>query len=305
MSRNKNQSGFALEFVLIGVMVVLLVAATMYFMTVLRPRQEVNNAASKFVETSVDGDYEDAVDLTDADKEDASEVEAFALGIDEGVGSDDYKVVKTTIDGDDAKVKFEVDEDDDRTISIELEKKKGDWLVTGVVYKLGDSEKAADPAPTESVAIAAPAASACLPAAALEKHWRYKSEWQFYFKADSNVLEHGETVAVSNIKQMKTFYDENKQYNFAFVIDVSLYQSTGSQADQQIATDRAGVVAYNMNLLGIPFDYIRFGEAISGGNPDTPEYATGSRNAVVAINSSCDALSTPADFNSKNTSAGV
>ena len=169
------------------------------------------------------------------------------------------------------------------------------------MYNLGDVAVSDDSDSTGSSAkVATPAPDACLPAAALDKFWRYTSGWQFYFQADSNELENGEYSAVSNIEEMKTFYDDNNQYNFAFVIDVSLYQATGSQADIQLAKDRAGIVAYNMNLGGIPYEFIRFGEATSGGDPNTSQYAGGSRNAWVSINSECDSLSAPQDFTADN-----
>lgn len=299
----KGQSGFAVEILLIGLVLVAIGGAAFYFFVVAGPKAKVNSIAKEYVEFSIAGDYEDALGLTSADKDEEEAVQKFSEGIDDGVGSDDYKIVSTEIDGDEATVKFEVDGDEDRTIKLDLEKKDGKWLVSGVVYNLGDVATSEDSDPSDksdSAAVATPAPEACLPAAALDKFWKYTSGWQFYFQADRNELETGEYAAVDNIKQMKQFYDDNNQYNFAFVIDVSLYQATGSQADIQLAKDRAGIVAYNMNLGGIPYEFIRYGEAKSGGDPNTSQYAGGSRNAWVTINSSCDSLSKPQDFTSDN-----
>lgn len=298
-----GQKGFAVEFLLIGLVLVAIGGAAFYFFVVAGPKAKVNSVAKEYVELSVSGDYEDALELTSADKDEEEAVQKFSEGIDDGVGEDDYKIVSTEVDGDEATVKFEVDGDEDKTIKIDLEKNEGKWLVSGVVYNLGDvaaGDDAESPDTSDSTAVATPAPEACLPAAALDKFWRYTSGWQFYFQADSNELANGEYSAVSNIEEMKTFYDDNNQYNFAFVIDVSLYQATGSQADIQLAKDRAGIVAYNMNLGGIPYEFIRFGEATSGGDPNTSQYAGGSRNAGVSINSECNALSAPQDFTADN-----
>lgn len=301
-NNKKNQQGFALEFLLIGLAVALLIGAGIYAMLVLFPKQQVNNAATAFIETSVDGDYEDVIDLANTENEqEETAVKQFAEDIDDGVGSDEYKIRSTEIDGDKATVIFEVNEDKDKTIRLELKKVEGKWLVEGVYYSLDEVESSSESnnsTPAETPVASAP--QACLPAASLEKFWRYKSGWQFYFAADSNDLEFGTSTAVQNVKEMKEFYNDNKQYNFTFVIDVSLYQATGSASDIELAKSRGGIVAYNMYLAGIPYENIRFGEAISAGNPDTPQYATGSRNATVEINSSCDAQSAPQDYNSEN-----
>ncbi|HMT55436.1 MAG TPA: hypothetical protein PKD20_01015 [Candidatus Saccharibacteria bacterium] len=298
-----GQQGFALEFVLIGVVLLAVIGAGYYFFIVAGPKQKVNKAANEYVKQSVAGEYDDALKLTTADDDEEDAVKKFSEGIDDGVGKDDYKISSTSIDGDSATVKFIVDDDEDKTIKLDLERKDGEWLISGVVYSLGDvknEEESSSSSDTETTTVETPAANSCLPAAALDKFWRYTSGWQFYFQADSNELEYSESVAVDSIKQMKTFYDDNKQYNFAFVIDVTLYLANGSASDVQLAKDRAGVVAYNMNLGGIPYEYIRFGEATSAGIAEAPENATGSRAAWVSINSSCDALSQPQDFTADN-----
>ena len=307
MRKLKNeQSGFAVEIVLVILALVLLGAGVFYFLE-MGPKQKVNSVANDYVKQSVDGNYDAALKLTDSDKSQEAAAKKFSTDIDEQVGSSNYKVNSTEINGDKATVKLIVDNDTKKTIRLELSKVRGEWLITGVFYSIktpATSDKAADsatPAPAPIAAAAAQSPQACLPAGALQKFWRYTAGWQFYFKPDTDNLAFGDAAAIQSVVEMQKFYDDNSKYSFSYVIDVSLYQASGTASDVALAKKRAGVVAYNMNARGIPYARIRFGKATSGGDPNTPQYAAGSRNAVVSINASCDALTaTPQDYTADN-----
>lgn len=294
MSPLSTPSQSKLPLIIAAVVAGLLVAgALVWFLLVFQPAQQIKSAANSFVKTAVAGDHEDALELTDVD--DGEEEAALGLieSLDDQLGDSSYKIDKIESNGDAKRVKYVVDGDDDKRFVVSVQKVDGKWKVVEIILNIGASTESKSD--TESDVAQAPATTptACLPAAALDKFWRYKSGWQFYFKADTNELQdygNGQLVAGSvastSVTEMLEFYNDNKQYQFVFKIDVGLYQST----DQTLAQKRAGVVAYNMNLRGIPYEYMRLGEIISGGDPSRPDLAGGSRNATVEINSECDAL---------------
>lgn len=310
----KNQAGFAVEILLIILAAAILVGISVYWLLVLYPKQQVDKSAKDFVSAAVAGEYDKTVRLANIESEgDSTAIKEFAKGIDDGVGNNAYEVDRLEIQGDKATVVFIVNDDSSKTIRLELKKVDGEWLIEGVVYNLGGSssdsaqsktaETAASAVP-DSVNSGASPVSACLPAASIEKFWRYKYGWEFYFEADTSDINDWGTgdsehlSSVNSINEMVTFYNDNKQYAFSFVIDVSLYQATGSESDKALALDRANAVAYNMYIRGIPYERMRLGQATSASS--SAEYAEGYRRANVTINSSCDALSTPTEFSSSS-----
>lgn len=283
--------------------VIVLVAVALYGLLVFLPAQQLKNFANNFVSTATEGDYEKSFEMTDSEEDQKDSVIGLIESLDTQLDSSDYKIRKIEKDNEKSQVTYELVDDKDKWFRIEIEKIDGKFKVVGIFLGIGDVDEdveAEEESTNSSGDTAVKTPTTCLPAASLQKFWRYTSGWQFYFKADSNDLEFSDSSAVQSIDEMKTFYDDNKQYQFAFVIDVSLYQATGSDADVELAKDRAGIVAYNLNLAGVPYEFMRLGKATSGGNANNPEYATGSRYANVTINSSCDSLSETPDFTEEN-----
>ena len=289
-SPDKNKR--TILFIIAGIAAALLIAALAYFLLVIQPNNRIKGAANEFVKTSIAGDTDDATELTDSEDSEKQGVQGLIKSLDSQVGSDDYKIDKFSKDGETAKVTYVVDGNKEKTFTLGLTKKDGKWLINNIVLNIGAS-KAEDTEAETSPQTAATAPTQCLPYAAIEKFWRYKMGWQFYFEPDTNeVLYSG--AALTSIDEMKVFSDNNKQYNYTFVLDVSLYQGTGSASDKQLAYDRANVTAYNMHLKGIPYENMRYGTVnYSGGSASNEKAGTVSRYVNVSINSECNAMSTP------------
>lgn len=308
-THTNRSSGSAIVYILLAIVVLAMVGIAAYWVFVLSPKQQVKASATGFVDTSVKGDYEKVVDYANTEStDDELAIKAFAKGIDEGVGGDDYSIQKHEVRGNTATVVFIVNDDSDKTIRLELKKVNGKWGIEGVVYKFGETTKSDASSTNKTTSESTQAQTICLPADSLEKFWRYTSGWEFYFDADQASLnnwgvgDNAQPNAVNSVKEMAVFYNNNKQYQFSFVIDISLYEANDSQASRQLALDRAKVVAYNMHLQGIPYERIRLGRATSE-SASSSEYAAGHRRANVSIDSSCDALSSPPDFTKSSVGA--
>ncbi|MDQ5886254.1 MAG: hypothetical protein QG628_651 [Patescibacteria group bacterium] len=243
--------------------------------------------------SSVAGDYEVALGFTDSEPDQEESVKGLSEGVDSGIDKDEkYKIKTTEIDGNSATVKIIVDDNDSRYVNLGLEKKEGDWLIISIVYNLtGDNSENSTENISDNEKIATmdvkDTPKQCLPSASVEKQWYYSSGWSFYFQPDSSSLSYPDAAPVS-INQMKEFYEDNSQYEFYYVIDVSLYLATGSQSDIDLANSRAYEVGDRMVDAGISASRIRLGTASGNGSSGTPQNGEISRYAYVKINSSCD-----------------
>lgn len=270
-----------------------LIGGLLWLFLVFLPDYQVKSAANDFVELVKDGKHEDAIKLTNSDEDDEEGTMRLIESLDSSIGDSSYKI--TSVDKDDSTklVKYTADEDDDKRFVIGVKDVDGKRKIVSIIIDF-KGESSSDTPKDDSDQTVATNTPACLPQASVQKNFRFTNGFTFYFEADTNKVRH-EGVAINEILIMKQFYDDNKQYNFTFNIDVSLYQGNAdSKAAQDLALLRASVVAYNMNKRGIPYENIRIGKVIySAGNPKTPQYADGSRTATVIINSECNAQSTP------------
>lgn len=280
----KKKTGLIIGIVLGSVGFLALAGAVLFYL-LLWPGMQVTSTANSFVSATAKGDYDQALKLADSEEDEAG-ARTLVERLDSQLGEKKYELDSVTTKGSTQRVKYVLSEDKDKSFIIGLDKVDGSWKVVEIVISLGESTAAVDTPKGTSEA------SRCLPQASIDKFWRYKSGWEFYFEADSNQVVY-ENVAAEYIVNMKEFYADNTQYDFTFVIDVSLYQADGTNASaQELALLRASIVAYNMNLKGIPYDVIRFGKVIyNNGDATTPQYAAGYRSSYVTINKACDARS--------------
>lgn len=295
-SNNKPKTGLIIGIIAAVIGALLIIGAILWLVLFYLPEQRVRSAADNFVTLVKDGKHQDALKLTAADDDDEAATLQLIKSLDSSLGDGSYKISTVTNDDSTKLVKYVVDNDDDKRFTVGITDQGGTLKVNNIVIDLGDSQKS----DSNNKAVSDSPSTACLPQASLKGNFRYTTGWDFYFEPDTNKVLH-ETVAAGSADQMKQFYDDNKQYNFTYDIDVSLYQgSADNKAAQDLALLRASVVAYNMNLRGIPYANMRFGKVnYEAGNASTPENATSSRAAWVNINSDCDAQSTPQNLDQK------
>lgn len=127
----------------------------------------------------------------------------------------------------------------------------------------------------------------CLPDSVLSSNWRYESGWEVYFKADSVATEYPASEDVS-YKEIAKFYNENKNTEFKFVVDSSVYQGNSTQAAKTLADQRAAYVKSKLVAEGINTEYISDGQrTVTNENQASSSNATLNRIVHISIDNSC------------------
>ncbi len=285
---------FAIVAAIIGV--IILVAALVWFFIAYWPQAQAKSAANKFVVVTVDGDYDEAFELTNSDADQKQAVVGLIESLDSQLGDSGYKISKFEKVDDTYKITYRLVEDNEKWFRIEL---NSDLEVSGIYLGIGGTQAIEDTQESiegDSSAQTSATVGQCITESDIEAGFKDQAYFisesannplylqdNFFFNPDSTSYQYEDQMkdAIARYGEFAQVA-QGKSYSIIIIGDVN--QDVTDSSGIELANQRSAKAKSDLIAAGVPASNIDVRDPRTG-NGDILESAN--RNVDVILVSTC------------------